>query len=153
MDMAQTKKAIKNRSENKIASLGKGKATSLVKARVAILAGAEIIIGAALTALKKTDLLVLNSFYNKVLPVLRYVFAALALAAAAYLIVSIVKNIDTSADVVTPSMVFAIVMSLAVTAAFFGRFIMSTYLFWIAAAVLCVLFAVYYVYTVLMYKK
>lgn len=154
MDMAQTKKAIKNnRSKKKIASLDKEKATSLVKARIAILAGAEIIIGAALTALKKTDLLVLNSFHNKALPVLRYVLAALALAAAAYLIVSIVKDLDTSADVMTPSMVFAIVMSLAVTVAFFDRLIISTYLFWIAAAVLCILFTVYYVYTVLMYKK
>ncbi len=153
MDMAQTKKGMNNRTANKIASLGKDKATSLVKARVAILVLSEIVIGAVLTALKKTDLHVLLSFHNKTLPVLRYVFAVLALVAAAYLIVSIVKNRDTSADVLTPSMVFAIVMSLAVTVAFFGRFIISTYLFWIAAAVLCILFAVYYVYTILMYKK
>ena len=154
MDMAQSKKiSTKKNAANKMSALSKSKATGLVEIRIVIMVLVELVIGLVLNYLRKSDMMVTLRFHQHVLPVLRYVFAAFALAAAAYFIITVVKNIDTSAHVVTPFMLFAIAMSFAVTAAFFDRFLSAPYLFWIAAAIVCVFFALYYVYTVLMYKK
>lgn len=151
--MAQNKKNNgKAVAANKMAALDKKSASYIVTVRVIIMVVIELFIGLAMTYLKK-DALRSAKFYNHVRPVLVYVFAAFALLAAAYFIYTIVKETDTSVHVITPFMLFAIAMSFAVTIAFFTLFMKATYLFWIAAAIVCVFFALYYVYTVLMYKK
>ena len=89
----------------------------------------------------------------KVLPVLRIVFAVLLAAAVCYLIITKVKKIDTSANWITPGMLTAGALYLTVTAFFYNQFRMTPVLFFTLTVVASVLFAVYYIYTILLYKK
>ena len=153
MNMAETRKInLKKAGATKMSQLDKKSASALITLRVFIMAVVELFIGLTLSFLKK-DAIRSAKFFNHVRPVLIYVFAAFVLAAAAYFIIAIVKELDTSVHVVTPFMLFAIAMSTAVVTAFYTLFMRATYLFWIGAVIVCVFFALFYIYTVLMYKK
>lgn len=157
MDMSQSKKAANNRKAvNKIAALDKNSATFVVATRILIMVIAECLIGLGLKCfndLFKTDPSRAARFALNAVPVLKWIFIALSVLAAVYLVITIVKKIDTSAYFVTPLMIFAVMMSMAATLVLFNRFTSATYLFWIAAGIVCVFFALYYIYTILMYKK
>ena len=153
MNMAQSKKVSKKNISSRIAALDKDSASRLVTIRILIMIAVEVFIGWSLHFLSSDWERGYAFRMSAAFTVLKILFAVFALAAAAYFVITLVKNIDTSADVVTPFMLFAIAMSFAVTIAFYDRFFFNQYLFWIAAAIVVVFFALYYIYTVLMYKK
>ena len=149
MDMAKKNAVIKN----KMMSLPKDKASTIVAIRILIILLVDIAVGCALSTLSKLEPSEGLYFQFSVLPIVKYVCAALVLLAAVYAVIMIVKKVDTSAHIMTPLMIFAVALYLAVTAAFLDRFIAAPYLFWTMTIVVSVLFAVYYIYTILMYKK
>ena len=151
--MAKAKNTSNKEPVNKMMALDKGTATRIVALRILIIALVDVFVGVSVNALGKLEPEPGVVFHLHVLPILKYVFAAFVLLSAAYAVYTIVKKIDTSAYIVTPLMLFAIAMYFAVTAAFLEKFISAPYLFWTMTLVVSVLFAVYYIYTVLMYKK
>ena len=155
MDMAQSKKATKKNmaSANKMASLDKNKATRIVALRILIIVIVDLAVGILLKRQAGLEPVAALNFHNNVLPILKYVFAGLVILSAAYVIFTLLKHIDTSAHIMTPLMIFAVAMYLAVTAVFLDKFTSAPYLFWTMTVLVSVLFAVYYIYTVLMYKK
>lgn len=154
MNMAKANKIPSKRVPcNKMMALDKNSATRIVLLRILIIILVDILVGTAVGSLAKLEPEPALNFHLHVLPILKYVFAALLILAAAYVVVMLLKKVDTSAHVVTPLMVFAVALYLAVTAAFLDRFINAPYLFWTLTLVISVLFAVYYIYTILMYKK
>lgn len=150
MDMAQKKNlSVKN---EKAGSLDKEKATRLVITRIIIIIIADLLVASAFRFIN-TNANRQYYFHFNVLPVLKYVVAALVVISAAYWIITLVKKVDTSTHVMTPFMIFAFCMFLAVTVAFFDRFANTPFLFWTMIIVASVLFAVYYIYNILFYKK
>ena len=89
------------------------------------------------------------AFHMKVLPVLRIVF----LAALVYLVVTLVRKTDTSAYWITPVMLTAVALYLTVTALFFDKFWVYPPVFYVMTVIVSLLFAVYYIYTILLYRK
>ena len=155
MNMANSKKLSEKKllNNSNMKRLDKKAATRLVVIRLLIIILFDLAIGFGLNYLRTCDMMITLNFHQNVLPVLRYVFAGVVLLAAAYVVMMIIKKVDSSAHVVTPLMIFAFAMILAITAAFFDRFQSAPYLYWIMAILVGVFFAVYYIYTILMYKK
>ncbi|MBQ3954997.1 MAG: hypothetical protein II680_03850 [Clostridia bacterium] len=94
-----------------------------------------------------------SSFHEKVLPVLKIVFPALLLLAAVYLAVTLIRKTDTSAYWFTPAMLTAVALYLTVTVLFFDKFWVYPPLFYVMTVIVSLLFAVYYIYTILLYRK
>ena len=152
LNMAKTKQLAKNQADSKMNSMSKSRAGQVVFVRILLIILTDIIVGNLFNFVRATGERE-YVFYMKVLPVLRIVFAVLLAAAVCYLIITKVKKIDTSANWITPGMLTAGALYLTVTAFFYNQFRMTPVLFFTLTVVASVLFAVYYIYTILLYKK
>lgn len=151
MNMAKSKKIV-SEPITKIMSLDKNKAGRIVSIRLLVILLTDIIV-ASLFEFVRGEGMREFSFYTNTLPTLRYVFIGLFALALAYYVITLVKKIDTSAHYVTPLMIVAGTFYLAGTAMFYDRLRISPILFYTVTVIVSVLFAVYYVYTVILYKK
>ena len=80
-------------------------------------------------------------------------FPALLLIAAAYLAFTLIRRTDTSAWWITPAMLTAVALYLTVIVLFFDKFWVYPPLFYVMTIIVSLLFAVYYIYTILLYRK
>ena len=151
--MANTKKTVS--VPNKINRLSKDEAGKIIFWRIIIILVADLLVASAFEYLIHSPAEVEFNFYMNIRPVLCYVFWALFALSVAYLVLTIVKKIDTSAYIMTPAMIAALTLYLSImsTGVFYDMIKMTPYLFYTLTVIASVLFLVYYVYTVLMYKK
>jgi hypothetical protein len=61
--------------------------------------------------------------------------------------------VDTSAHIMTPEMVLGLAFFLFTTAMFYDHFRNTPFLFYTIMVIGSVLYAVYYIYTILLYKR
>ena len=66
---------------------------------------------------------------------------------------TLIRKTDTSAYWVTPAMLTAVALYLTVTVLFFDKFWVYPPLFYVMTVIVSLLFAVYYIYTILLYRK
>ena len=151
MDMAKSKNN-KAAGGSKMMSLNKSKVGSIVMCRILIIILVDVIVSSLFDFVKGEANRELT-FHMSVLPVLRIAFGVLLAASVVYLVLSIVKKMDTSAHFMTPAMITAVCLYLFVTAVFYNQFRATPFLFYTMTVIVSVLFAVYYLYTVLFYKK
>lgn len=134
--------------DNKAAGLSREEAGKVVTYRILILVLVDFIIGSLLDYVR-ADGNREYSFVFNVCPVLVWIFGAMAVAAAGYLVWSLVKKVDTRRHPVTPAMLFALCLFLFIATLFYKSL---TFMFLIALLVIgSVLFAMYYIYTNLLY--
>lgn len=150
MDMAKSTNV--GSAKNNMMSLDKGKAARIVFVRVLIIALVDIIVS-SLFDFVGADAMREYAFHLNVHTPLKYIFGVVLVLAAAFLVYTIVKKVDTSAWYMTPMMTGALALYLFVTAMFYDRFRTTPFLFYTMTVVGSILFVVYYIYTVLMYKK
>ena len=150
--MAKSKKMSAVNPKNKMMSLDKGKAGRIVLFRVLIIILTDIIVS-TLFDFVKADAVREYAFHMNVHTPLKYVTAALLILAAAYFVITLVKKIDTSAHYMTPAMIVAVTLYLFATTMFYEQFRTTPFLFYTMTVIASVLFAVYYIYTILLYKK
>lgn len=150
MDMAKSTNV--SSAKNNMMSLNKGKAARIVFVRVLIIALVDIIVSSLFDFVGGEAMRELE-FHRHVNTPLKYVFGVLFVLSIAFLVYTIVKKIDASAWYMTPFMISAASLYLFVTAVFYDRFRTTPFLFYTMTIVASVLFTVYYIYTVLMYKK
>ncbi len=151
--MANNKKTVT--TPNKINRLKKDEAGKIIFWRILIIVIADLFVASAFDYLIHSPAEVEFKFYMNVRPVLCYVFWALFALSVVYFILTIVKKLDTTAHIMTPEMITALTLYLSVmtTGFFYDMFKMTPYLFYTMTIIASVLFVVYYVYTVLLYKK
>lgn len=135
-----------------MASLSKNEAGRIVLFRILIIILADIIVGSLFDYVKGEANRELF-FHQSILPVLQIAFGVVLGLSVVYLILSLVKKIDTSAHYMTPAMITALSLYLFVTVMFYDRFRGVPFLFYTMTVIASVLFAVYYIYTILLYKK
>ena len=152
MNMAKTSKVNEAIAGNKMASLSKSEAGRIVLFRILIIILADIIVGSLFDYVKGEANRELF-FHQSILPVLQIAFGVVLGLSVVYLILSLVKKIDTSAHYMTPAMITALSLYLFVTVMFYDRFRGVPFLFYTMTVIASVLFAVYYIYTILLYKK
>jgi hypothetical protein len=150
--MAKTSKVNEAIAGNKMASLSKNEAGRIVLFRILIIILADIIVGSLFDYVKGEANRELF-FHQSILPVLQIAFGVVLGLSVVYLILSLVKKIDTSAHYMTPAMITALSLYLFVTVMFYDRFRGVPFLFYTMTVIASVLFAVYYIYTILLYKK
>ena len=150
--MAKSKKMAAVTPKNKMMSLDKGKAGRIVLFRVLIIILTDIIVS-TLFDFVKADAVREYAFHMNVHTPLKYVTAALLILAAAYFVITLVKKIDTSAHYMTPAMIVAVTLYIFITTMFYEQFRTTPFLFYTMTVIASVLFAVYYIYTILLYKK
>ena len=128
--------------------LSKDEAGKVVALRILIILLADIIIGSLLDFVRADATREYNFVFN-VCPWLTWVFGVLCAASAGYFIWSLVKKVDTRKHPMTPAMVFALCLFL------FAIVLLYKYLTMVmimsAMGIASVLFAVYYIYTNLLY--
>lgn len=151
MDMAKSNKITKN-TGNKMTSLDKSGAGRIVFFRILIIIITDIIVSSIFDFIN-TDASRQYAFHMDIQTPVTIVCGILTVLAAAYLIVTKLKKIDTSAQYMTPAMITAVALYLLVTSVFFDSFTTSPFLFYTMTVIVSVLFAVYYIYTILLYKK
>ena len=147
-----TKAAGKVGGGNKMNAMSKSKAGQVVLVRILVVVLLAIVVGTLLDFVR-ADAVREFPFHTNVLPVLRIVFPVLLVCAAAYLALTVAKKIDTSAHWVTPGMLVFIALYLSATVLLYDRLMLFPPLFYTVTVIGCVLIAVYYIYTVLLYKK
>jgi len=135
-----------------MASLSKNEAGRIVLFRILIIILADIIVGSLFDFVKGEATRELF-FHQSVLPALQIVFGIVFGLSVVYFILALVKKIDTSAHYMTPAMISALALYLFVTVLFYDRFRGVPILFYTMTVIASVLFAVYYIYTILLYKK
>ncbi len=146
MDMAKHNQSVK--LEKKNSGLSREEAGKVVTYRILILVLADFIIGTLLDYVR-ADGSREYSFVFNVCPVLVWVFGVLTLGAAAYLVWSLVKKVDTKRYPITPAMLFALCFFLFAAALFYKSL---TFTLMLAVLIIgSVLFALYYIYTNLLY--
>lgn len=150
MDMAKTTD-IKG-ANNKMRSLNKGKAGRIVFIRILIIIFVDIVVSSLFDFVGGEAMREL-AFHRSVHTPLKYVFGVLLVLSAAFLVYTLAKKIDTSTWYMTPVMIGAVCLYLFVTAMLYENFRTTPFLFYTMTVVVSVLFAVYYIYTILMYKK
>lgn len=155
MNMAKTRLTKPEFYQSKIGKLSKDEAGAIIFWRIVIIAALDLIVAWLFHYITHTPAEVEAPFYMNVRPVLAWVFWGLFAASVVYFIITIVKKIDTSAYVMTPAMISAATLYLAVvnTGIFYNVFRITPYLFYTMTMIVSVLFAVYYIYTILLYKK
>ena len=128
--------------------LSKDEASKVVALRILIILAADIIIGSLLDFLRADATREYNFVFN-VCPWLTWVFGVICAASAGYFIWSLVKKVNTSKHPMTPAMTFALCLFL------FAIVLLYKYLTMVmimsAMVIASVLFAVYYIYTNLLY--
>ncbi len=151
--MANTKKNVI--TPNKISRLKKDDAGKIIFFRILIIAVVDILVASVFDYLIHSPAEIEFNFYMNTRPVLCWVFWALFALSVGYIVLTVVKKIDTSAHIMTPAMISATALYLAImtTGFFYDMFKMTPYLFYTMTVIASVLFAVYYIYTVLLYKK
>lgn len=151
MNMAKSDKMV-NKNANKMNTLGKMEAGRIVLFRILIIVLADIIVG-SLFDFVKADAMRELAFHLNVHPVLKVVFGAVLALAAVYFVVMLVKKVDTSAHIMTPEMVLGLALFLFMTAMFYDHFRNTPFLFYTIMVIGSVLYAVYYIYTIMLYKR
>ncbi len=150
--MAKSNKMSAANPTNKMMALNKGKAGRIVLFRVLIIILTDIIVS-TLFDFVKADAAREYAFHMNVHTPLKFVTAVLLVLAAVYFVITLVKKIDTSAHFMTPAMITAAALYLFVTTMFYEQFRTTPFLFYTMTVIASVLFAVYYIYTILLYKK
>lgn len=150
--MANNKNVI---TPNKISRLKKDDAGKIIFWRILIIVIVDLLVASAFDYLIHSPAEVEYNFYMNIRPVLCIVFWALFALSVAYYVLTIIKKMDTSAHIMTPAMITActLYLSIMTTGFLYDMFKMTPYLFYTMTIIASVLFAVYYVYTVLLYKK
>ena len=133
-------------------TLGKMEAGRIVLFRILIIVLADIIVG-SLFDFVKSDAMRELAFHLNVHPVLKAVFGAVLALAAVYFVAMLVKKVDTSAHIMTPEMVLGLALFLFTTAMFYDHFRNTPFLFYTIMVIGSVLYAVYYIYTIMLYKR
>ena len=141
--------------QTKIGKMSKDDAGKIIFWRILIIAVVDLIVASLFDYITHAPAEVEAPFFVNVRPVLNIVFWALFALSVVYFIITIVKKIDTSAHIMTPEMISAGTLFLAVmtTGVFYNMFRITPYLFYTMTVIVSVLFAVYYIYTILLYKK
>ena len=128
--------------------LSKDEAGKVVTLRILIILAADIIIGSLLDFVRADATREYNFVFN-VCPWLTWVVGVICAASAGYFIWSVVKKVDTRRYPMTPAMIFALCLFL------FAIVLLYKYLTMVmimsAMVIASVLFAVYYIYTNLLY--
>lgn len=150
MNMAKSNRM--NAGNNKMMSLDKAKACRIVFFRALIIILTDIVVSSLFDYIRK-EAVRHYTFHTSIQTPLSIVFGVLTAAAAGYLIFTAAKKIDTSAQYITPAMIVAAAFYLLVTNVFFDQFATTPFLFYTMTVIVSVLFAVYYIYTILLYKK
>ncbi len=151
MNMAKSDKMI-NKNANKMMSLGKMEAGRIVLFRILIIVLADIIVGSLFDFVKAEATREL-AFHMNVHPVLKIVFSAVLALAAVYFVITLVKKMDTSAHIMTPEMILGLALFLFTTVMFYDHFRNTPFLFYTIMVIASVLYAVYYIYTIMLYKR
>lgn len=151
MNMAKSDKMI-NKNANKMKTLGKMEAGRIVLFRILIIVLADIIVGSLFDFVKAEAMREL-AFHMNVHPVLKVVFSAVLALAAVYFAVMLVKKVDTSVHIMTPEMVLGLAVFLFTTVMFYDQFRNTPFLFYTIMVIGSVLYAVYYIYTIMLYKR
>ena len=133
-------------------TLGKMEAGRIVLFRLLIIVLADIIVGSLFDFVKAEATREL-AFHMNVHSVLKVVFGVVLALAAVYFVVMLVKKVDTSAHIMTPEMVLGLALFLFTTAMFYDHFRNTPFLFYTIMVIGSVLYAVYYIYTILLYKR
>jgi len=128
--------------------LSKDEASKVVALRILIILAADIIIGSLLDFVRADATREYNFVFN-VCPWMTWVFGVICAASAGYFVWSLVKKVDTRKHPMTPAMIFALCLFL------FAIVLLYKYLTMVmimsAMVIASVLFAVYYIYTNLLY--
>jgi hypothetical protein len=137
--------------------LSKDEAGSRVFVRILIILVVDIIVSSLFETVRPHQNVGSDAMtvFIKMRPVLVWVFGALLAAAAVYWIVTLIFRIDTSAHWVTPAMLFMVALYLFVSV---FNYTWNTFwrfppLFYVMTVIVSVLFAVYYIYTIILYRK
>ncbi len=146
--MAKTKTT----ASNKMTTLNKSKAGRIVFIRILIIILVDIIV-ASLFDFVGAEAEREYFFHFNIHTPLKYTFGVCFAAAVVFFVCSIVKKIDTSTWYMTPVMTAAVTLYLFVTVMLYENFRTTPFLFYTMTVIVSVLFAVYYIYTILMYKK
>ena len=153
LDMA---KKVQNtgRPARNIEGVSRSKAGQIVLVRILAIVIVDIVVAMLFDSVgPRADTARAYAFHTKALPVLKIVFPALLLCAVVYLIVTLVRKTDASAWWITPVMLTAIALYLTVTVLFFDKFWVFPPVFYVMTVIVSLLFAVYYIYTILLYRK
>lgn len=156
LDMAKkaTVKLETGKREKNIETVSRSAAGQIVLVRILAIVIVDVIVAMLFDFVgPRADAARATAFHMNVLPVLRIVFPALLLAALVYLVVTLVRKTDTSAHWITPVMLTAVALYLTVTALFFDKFWVYPPVFYVMTVIVSLLFAVYYIYTILLYRK
>ena len=133
-------------------SLNKGKAGRIVFVRILIIVLVDLIVSSLFDFVGGEATRELE-FHRHIHTPLKYAFGVLLVLAVAYFVYTLVKKIDTSTWMMTPAMITAVALYLFVTAMLYENFRTTPFLFYTMTVVVSVLFAIYYIYTILFYKK
>lgn len=152
MNMAKSKNMGTVNTGNKMMSLSKAKAIEIVVVRILAIILTDIVVSSIYNYIN-SEAMRQWVFHSTIQTPVTIVCGVLLVLSLAYLVVAQRKTIDTSAHYVTPAMITAVTLYLTVTSLFFDRFTTSPFLFYTMTVIVSVLFAVYYIYTVILYKK
>ena len=151
MDMAKSDKIV-NKNSNKMNALGKSEAGRIVLFRILIILLADIITGSLFDFVKSEANREL-AFHLNVHPILKIVSSAVLALAAVYFVFMLVKKVDTSAHIMTPAMTLGLAIFLFTSVMFYDHFRNTPFLFYTIMVIGSVLYAVYYIYTIMLYKR
>lgn len=142
-------------NQTKIGKLSKDEAGKIIFWRILIIAVVDLLVASFFDYITHSPAEVEGPFYMNVRPVLNWVFWGLVALSVVYFVIVLVKKIDTSAHIMTPEMILAATLYFAIvtTGVFYNMFRITPYLFYTMTMIVSVLFAVYYIYTILLYKK
>ena len=152
MNMAKSTKMNVGTAQNKMMSLDKAKAGRIVLFRVLIILLADILVASLFDYINKNATRQ-YTFHMQLQTPMQIVFGAIFVLSLGYLAVTLIKKIDTSAQYMTPAMITALSLYVFVTTLFFDQFTNTPFLFYTMTVIVSVLFVVYYIYTILLYKK
>ena len=153
LDMA--KKVLETgKREKNIEAVSRSRAGQIVLVRILTIVIVDVVVAMLFDFVgPRADAMRATTFHMNVLPVLRIVFPVLLVCALLFLAVTLAKKKDTSAWWITPVMLAAIALYLTVTAVFFDKFWVYPPIFYVMTVIVSLLFAVYYIYTILLYRK
>lgn len=146
MDMAKRNTSLKTNTNGK--RLTREEAMTVVTFRVLIILLADIVIGSLLDFLRSDSTREFTFVFN-VCPWLTWVFGAVCAVSAGYFVWSVVKKVDTRRYYMTPAMLFALCLFLFAVVLLYRYLTMMMIVSTMAIA--SVLFAIYYIYTNLLY--
>lgn len=147
MDMAKHNSILQTNRDNGT-KLSREEAGQVVALRILIILVADIIIGSLLDFIRADNTREF-AFVFDVCPWLTWVFGVIFAASAGYFVWSLVKKVDTRKQPMTPAMIFALCLYLFAIVLLYKYLTMVMILSVMVIA--SVLFAVYYIYTNLLY--